>query len=169
MKNREIDLLNENLNPFQMVGKDWMLVTAGNEQGFNTMTASWGGFGVMWHKNVVTVVIRPQRKTLEFLNKSGYFTLSFFEEKYREALKFCGSHSGKEDIDKATQCGLTPYYLEGTTAFEQAKTVLVCKKLFAQEINEKSFIDKSLLSNYENGDFHIAFVGEIIKAVEIIK
>lgn len=167
MELREIDLMSEDLNPFKMVGKEWFLLTAGNEQGFNTMTASWGGFGVMWNKNVVTAVVRPQRKTMEFVQDSGYFTMSFFEEEHREMLKFCGSHSGR-DVDKVGICGLTPYFLDGTTTFTQAKKVFVCKKLFAQKIDEKSFIDKSLLSNYTNGDFHVAFVAEIIKAVEII-
>ena len=167
MNFQEIDLLKADLNPFKMVGKDWCLITAGNEQGFNTMTASWGGFGVMWNKNVVTIVIRPQRKTLEFIDESGYFTLSFFEEKHRETLKFCGSHSGR-DVDKVEVCGLTPFFLDGTTTFEQASKVIVCKKLFAQKIDPKSFIEKSLLSNYPNEDYHIAFVGEIIKAVEVI-
>ncbi len=165
MKFKELDLLTSDLNPFQMVGKDWCLITAGNEQGYNTMTASWGGFGVMWNKNVVTIVVRPQRKTIEFLDESGYFTLSFFEEKHRDALKFCGSHSGR-DVDKAAMCGLTPYYIDGTTTFKQAKTVLVCKKLFKQRIDPNSFIDKGLLSNYPNEDYHYAFVGEILKAVE---
>ena len=83
MELREIDLMSEDLNPFKMVGKEWFLLTAGNEQGFNTMTASWGGFGVMWNKNVVTAVVRPQRKTMEFVQDSGYFTMSFFEEEHR--------------------------------------------------------------------------------------
>jgi len=167
MEFRDFDLLTAELNPFKMVGKDWLLITAGNEQGYNTMTASWGGFGVMWNKNVVTVVVRPQRKTLEFLNESGYFTISFFDEKHRDALKFCGSHSGR-DVDKAAMCGLTPYFLDGTTTFTQAKKVFVCKKLFAQQIDEKSFIDKGLLTNYPNSDYHIAFVGEILRAVDTV-
>lgn len=167
MKFKAIDLLTADFNPFKMIGQDWFLITSGNEQGYNTMTASWGGFGVMWNKNVVTIVVRPQRKTLEFIDESGYFTLSFFDEKHRDTLKFCGSHSGR-DVDKAHMCGLTPYYLDGTTTFKQANKVLVCKKLFTQQIDPKSFVDKSILSNYPNEDYHIAFVGEIIKAVEVI-
>ena len=150
------------VNPFKMIGKDWTLITAGDESGWNTMTASWGGMGVMWGKNVVTAVIRPQRYTKEFIDSSELFTLSFFGEEYREALAFCGKHSGR-DVDKANETGLTPVFSDGTTAFEQAQTVIVCKKLFAQEITPESFIDKSLDDQwYPNKDYHIAYVGEIV-------
>ena len=37
-------------NPFDLIGKQWMLITAGNEEKCNTMTASWGGVGIMWER-----------------------------------------------------------------------------------------------------------------------
>ena len=40
-------------NIFDMIGTQWMLVTAGNKEKVNTMTASWGGAGIMWGKPVV--------------------------------------------------------------------------------------------------------------------
>lgn len=163
MKFKEFDLVSSNFNPFKEIGKDWMLITAGDENSFNTMTASWGGVGVMWHKNVANIVIRPQRYTLGFIESSDYYTICFFDEKYREALKYCGSHSGK-DVDKIKETGLTPMFIEGTTAFEEASTVLVCKKLYRQELTDDCILDKSLMSNYVNNDFHISFVGEITKA-----
>lgn len=36
------------LNIIEAIGKDWMLVTSGNQQSFNMMTASWGFAGYMW-------------------------------------------------------------------------------------------------------------------------
>lgn len=150
-----------NVNPFKMIGKDWMLVTSGDESGWNTMTASWGFMGVMWGKNVVTAVIRPQRYTREFLDNSEYFTLSFFDEKYRQALSYCGKYSGR-DVDKAAETGLTPVFVDGTTSFEQADTIMICKKLYVQDMDAGSFVDKSLDEKwYPNKDYHKAFVGEI--------
>ena len=55
-------------NPFTKIGSEWMLITAGTEEKYNTMTASWGGAGVLWNKNVVTCYIRPQRYTKEFVD-----------------------------------------------------------------------------------------------------
>lgn len=165
MEFKEFDIALSDFNPFKSVGKDWMLITAGDENGFNMMTASWGGFGIMWHKNVSNIVIRPQRYTLKFLEKCDYYTINFFDEKYRDALTYCGRHSGK-DVDKVKETGLTPMFIDGTTAFEEANTVLVCKKLYRQELTDDCFLDKSLLSNYVNNDYHISFVGEIIKALK---
>ncbi len=84
---KEVSPQTLNFNPFTRIGSDWMLITAGQPGDMNTMTASWGGAGVLWTKNVVTAYIRPQRYTKEFVDREDIFTLSFFDEKYRPALK----------------------------------------------------------------------------------
>lgn len=165
-----MNLLNLNLtqtdvNPFKSIGKDWFLLTSGNIDNYNTMTASWGSMGVLWNKNIVTVFIRPQRYTLDFIKQNDYFTLSFFDEKYKDALKFCGSNSGR-DVNKAKSTGLSAFEIENSVAFEQANSIFICRKLYCQQLNEESFIDKSLLSNYQNNDYHYAFVGEIVFAYQ---
>ena len=45
-------------NVIQLIGKEWMLVTAGNENSFNTMTASWGGMGYIWERPSTFIFIR---------------------------------------------------------------------------------------------------------------
>lgn len=165
MEFTEFDIVSENINPFDMIGKQWCLVSAGNENGFNMMTASWGGMGVMWNKNVVTTVIRPQRYTKKFMDSSDIFTVSFYPEACRKALQFCGSHSGIDCDNKAAEAGLTPKFIDGTVAFEEAETILVCRKLFVQKLTEDGFIDKSLIEScYPGKDYHYAYVAEIIKA-----
>ncbi len=151
--------------PFEMIGKDWMLISAGDENKYNTMTASWGGLGVLWNKNVVFAFVRPQRFTFEFLNDSDYFSCSFFEEKYRDALSFCGKYSGR-DYDKAKECNITPNFTEDAPYFDEAKTVIVCKKLYVQQMTEDSIIDESIKANYNCDDYHYVFVGEIVKVLE---
>ena len=40
---REISIKELNLNPYDKIAKEWMLLTAGGEsRGYNTMTCSWG-------------------------------------------------------------------------------------------------------------------------------
>ncbi len=51
---------------------------------------------VLWGKPVATVYIRPQRYTLEFVEREDTFTLCFFGEEYRKALALCGSKSGRD-------------------------------------------------------------------------
>ena len=167
MNFNQIDIQSENLNPFKKIGKDWYLITAGDENNYNTMTASWGFMGYMWNKNVVTIVVRPQRYTMDFIKKNDKFTLSFFDEAQKDVLKFCGTNSGR-DVNKAEATGIEPIAIEDSVTFKQAKQVFVCKKLYAQPLEEDCFIDKSLLSNYTNGDFHIAIVAEVEKIFDIV-
>ena len=151
-------------DPINKIGSQWMLVTAGDESGYNTMTASWGFAGVIWGKPCVQTVIRPQRYTKEFLDKNEYFSLSFFPEEQRKALALCGRVSGR-DVDKAAETGLKPVFTDGTTTFEQAELVLVCKKLYVQQLESSCFTERDLDgANYAAGDYHFAYIGEIVKA-----
>jgi len=149
-------------NIFEMVGREWMLVTAGNPDDFNTMTASWGGAGILWSKPVAFSFIRPQRYTYQFMQKYGYYTLSFFDENYRDALNLCGSRSGR-DTDKVKATGLTPVYSGDAVYFDEAKLVLICRKLYAQDLNLDSFTDKEIAGTYSGNDLHRAYIGEIEK------
>ena len=152
------------LNPFTKIGKEWMLITAGADaEHCNTMTASWGAMGVMWGKNVIETVIRHSRYTLEFVEKSEFFTVSFYPESQREALKFCGTHSGR-DCDKADESGLTPYFVDGTTAFEQAEMIFVCRRIFSQDMALENLSEDNYRW-YPDKDIHKAFIGEIVKVL----
>ncbi len=152
-------------NPFKLIGKDWMLITAGDKEKFNTMTASWGGVGIMWGKPVATAYIRPQRYTFEFIENGDYYTQSFFDEEYRDALKFCGSKSGR-DYDKVKETGLTPVVDDETGAvyFKEAKLVFICKKMYAQFLNEESALTEEVTKWY-NGDYHKMYMSEIVSVL----
>ena len=149
---------------FTRIGKEWMLITAGCEQAHNTMTASWGGLGVLWNKPVSTVYIRPSRYTMEFVEKESHYALCFFDESYREALTYCGRHSGR-DVDKCAQTGLTPCFDEAAPYYNEATLVLVCRKLYAQDMDPSLFLDESIENNYHGSDYHRFYIGEIEKVL----
>lgn len=151
-------------NVFEMIGKEWMLITAGKESKFNTMTASWGGLGVLWNAPVSFSFIRPSRYTYEFMEKETYYTLSILEPGHKKALQLCGSLSGR-DTDKVAQAGLTPVFDAQAPYFEQARLVLVCRKLYTQDLNPERFLDPAIMGNYKDGDFHRIYVGEIVKVL----
>lgn len=152
-------------NPFELIGKDWALVTAKDGEKCNTMTASWGGVGIMWNKPVAFTFIRPQRYTFELMENEEYYSLSFFEEDWRKALQYCGKYSGR-DVDKAKETGLTPCYDEKAPYFKEAKLVLVCKKLYAQTLNEESIVNEDVVApSYPNKDFHKMYISEILKVL----
>ena len=165
MKFEKIDITKENINPFQRIGQDWMLISAEKEGKVNTMTASWGMMGVFWGKNVVTVGIRPQRFTKEFVDANDTFTISFFDESYRKALNICGSVSGR-DKDKIKEAGLTPYFVDGTAAFEEANLILVCKKMYHGDILPENFEDETIDTKwYPQKDYHTMYISEILKVL----
>ncbi len=151
-------------NPFTLIGKEWMLITAGDISDFNTMTASWGGVGVLWKKNVCFIFVRKSRYTYEFIEKSDNITLSFFPEEYRKALSFCGTNSGR-DVDKCKETGLIPLETEtGSVSFEQAKLILNCHKLYYQDITLDNALDDDIKANYSDGDMHRVYYCEITEA-----
>ena len=154
--------LNENI--FRLFDDAWTLITAGNSASFNTMTASWGCMGILWNKPVAICFIRPHRYTYRFTEEFSSYTLSFFEEKHRDILKFCGSCSGRT-TDKIEETGLTPIVTRGgNMTFEQARLVFECRKIYAGNIMEENFVMKELIpKNYPGKDFHRFYIGEIEK------
>lgn len=145
----------------KLISDDWALVTAGNQEQWNTMTVSWGGLGELWGKDVAFIFIRPQRYTYEFLEREEYFTMSFFGGGYKKELALCGAKSGRE-IDKAKQTGLTPFFTGRAVAIEQAKLVLVCRKLAYQDIDPAGFLDRTIdAACYPAKDYHRMYVGAI--------
>ena len=103
---KQIDPAEITDNFIRAIGREWMLVTAGNRESCNTMTASWGLIGFIWGRPVAQFVIRPQRYTREFVDREERATLSFFSPEYRAALEYCGSRTGRTE-DKIRNAGLT--------------------------------------------------------------
>ncbi|MDR1406310.1 MAG: flavin reductase [Prevotellaceae bacterium] len=154
-------------NIVQVMSRDWMLITAGTQENFNTMTASWGALGHLWGKPVAFCFVRPQRYTFEFTEAQDYFTLCFFEEQYREALQICGTLSGR-DVNKVEKAGLTPRFLQsGNVAFEEARLIIECRKIYADFFDIGKFITGEIPSSiYPSGDFHKMYIGEIVNVWE---
>ena len=117
-----------NENPFNIIGKEWMLITAMKDGKVNTMTAAWGGLGVMWNKDVTFVVIRDSRYTKEFVDDADSFSLSFLDhEKYLKELGYIGKISGRDE-DKIKVCGFN-VEMEGEVPYiKEAEKVIICKK-----------------------------------------
>ena len=148
-------------NVVQQIGYDWMLITAGTKDDFNTMTAAWGGIGFLWKEPMATIFVRPQRYTYEFTEKYDMFTLCFFDSKHHEALKICGTKSGR-DIDKMKETGLVPLVSStGNVYYEQAKLVIECRKVYYDDINPDKFLDPRPDKNYPKKDYHRMYMGFI--------
>jgi flavin reductase (DIM6/NTAB) family NADH-FMN oxidoreductase RutF len=148
-------------NVVQLIGNDWMLITAGDKDNFNTMTAAWGGVGFLWKEPMVTIFIRPQRYTYQFVELNDTFSLCFFDESQHEALKICGTRSGR-DIDKMKATGLIPLISKlGNVYYEQARLVLECRKVYYDDIDPENFLDTNIDLNYPKQDYHRMYIGFI--------
>ena len=148
-------------NVFQEINKNWTLISAKNPEGkVNTMTASWGMMGELWGKEAVTVYIRQSRFTKEFVDAQDYFTLSLFDG-HKKELGVLGSKSGR-DGDKIAEVGFTVEEVEGQPAFAQSKCVLICKKMYQDDIKLGDMSAAIEDRWYGDKDYHTMYIGEIV-------
>lgn len=158
----EISWQDLNDNAIHMIGKDWMLVAAGTEGDYNMMTASWGTLGWLWERPVSTIYVRPQRHTHNYTEREGYYTLTFYDDPDKEALRLMGTVSGK-NFDKMNYEKLTPVVTpNGSIGFEEAYLIIECKKLYTTVLEESEFNDETPMEDmYPERDFHTVYIGEI--------
>ena len=162
----ETDILSVPENASRLIGRDWMLITAGDAVACNTMTASWGGLGYLWNRPVAFIFIRPQRHTYGFVERADFFSLSFFEPKFHEALNYLGTVSGRDE-EKIRTAKLSPVAAHNTVYFEEARLVMVCRKCYHQDLDPTHFLDSSIHKNYPSQDYHRMYIGEIVKTLAV--
>lgn len=149
-----------NFNPFDKIGKDWLLISATKDGQTNTMTASWGALGHLWNKDIAIVFIRPQRYTKEFVDENDTFTLSFFDDKHKE-LSYLGTNSGRNE-DKISKVGFHIEMVENQPTFKEAKEVFICKKLYVGKFEKENFVIPQIYNqSYPQDDLHYVYIGEI--------
>lgn len=156
-------------NALKLIGDDWMLITVKDEESgrANAMTASWGALGVLWHKDVCICFVRPQRHTHKLLAQENRFSVAFLPEEYRDALKLCGTKSGR-DTDKLAESGLHTLECDGVPVVAEAQVALICKKLYEDELKEDCFLESEVMATYKAKDFHTFYVCEIEEVYERI-
>lgn len=153
-----------NADSFDIFNKEWALLTAGDGESYNTMTISWGGLGTLWSKPVATVYVKPIRYTHEFMERSEYFTVSFYPETCRRALALLGMLSGR-DGDKVAQAKLTPRFLDNAVTFNEAKVTLVCRKIYRQELDTAQMPADVIENYYVSEAAHTMYIGEVVDIV----
>lgn len=149
-------------NIIKMISQDWMLITAGNAEKANMMTASWGGAGVLYNKPVAICFINPARYTYSIMEKSETFTLTFYPGEYKDVLQYCGTKSGRDE-DKIKGSGLTPVYTEnGAVAFSQACVIIECRKMLSQSLMLDSIENEQERNKRAMQPMHKMYIGEIL-------
>ena len=151
-------------NPFETVGKDWMALATGAKGKTNSMTISWGTAGVLWSKPVFIVYVSSDRYTKHLMDSNAYFTVMSFprEKKYKDALLYIGTHSGKDEPDKAATAGFaTEYTALGNPLFSEADMVFECKTIYREEF-KKDKLPADVQAMYEDMGIHTMYIGEVI-------
>ena len=161
----EIDPIKLSLNVVDLWKNQWLLLTAGTYHEYNMMTVAWGSIGCMWRMPFAQVVVRPQRHTHIYMEKSDSFTLCAFPEKYRKDLNTLGTISGR-DGDKLSKTDLTLMSSSkvSSPSYHEASLILECRKIFKQDIIPEGFIDKTIQNHYPAKDYHSVYFGEILTA-----
>ena len=167
MKLHPVEL--ERLTPeiLHVFGRQPPLLTAGDKTGLNTMTIGWCQLGRLWNLPVCTVYVRPERYTYQFMESHDYFTVSVLPEEAKKVTALCGSKSGRE-VDKVKECGFTVAQAEcGAPYFEEAELVLVCRKLYWQDMDPAHFLDPGIDGKwYPDQDYHRIYIGEIVECLK---
>ena len=152
-------------NAFDKIGKQWMLITASDGEKVNAMTASWGGLGVLWGKNVAYIFVRESRYTKEFIDKNDTLSLAFFDEDKKQMLGYMGKVSGRDE-DKIEKAGLTVEFKNGIPVFKEATETRLCRKMYAGPISPEDFVDAEIDGKwYADKDYHTMYVVEILDIV----
>lgn len=173
MSLKEVSYKDLSINPMTLFADDWAALATGTEGSSNAMCIAWGELGTLWergkHTNrlpVATVYVRPSRYTHDLMEREDTFTISFFDRAHKKAVAYLGSHSGRSG-SKYDAAGVTPIYADGTTYFEEARLVFVCKKLYEAPLVEEGFENADDFAfNYPHGDVHTMYVGQIVKVLQ---
>jgi flavin reductase (DIM6/NTAB) family NADH-FMN oxidoreductase RutF len=161
MKTIEINRLS--LIPFEILDDRWGIVVSGLKKP-NPMTVSWGSFGTIWDKPVVTVYVRPTRFSHKLLMEHDEFTLNILPATFKKALQICGTLSGK-NVDKWEESTLTTAKSSKikTPRVKEAELVFECKTVARVQMDKKDFLDPKIVKFYPKKDYHTLLIGEVLR------
>ena len=162
----KVEAVELNDNVFKLVGSDFMLITAGDENHYNSMTAGWGGWGILFNKPSTWCFLRANRYTLELMKQHKTYTLAYFPDEYKEQVLYFGSISGR-NTDKMKNASLSQVVTpNGNMAYKEAKLILECSLFEVSTVNPNDFYTEEGKKFAEEGfvdakDYHKIVFGQI--------
>ena len=123
-----------------------------------------GGTRLSLGQNVAFIFIRKSRYTKEFIDNGETFSMTFFDKKYKNDLKYFGAVSGRQE-DKFKTSGLNLNYHNDVPFVDEGNLAFICKKMAAVPITKDMFIDMDIdekwYSKANLDDYHTMYIGEI--------
>ncbi|MDR1129507.1 MAG: flavin reductase [Prevotellaceae bacterium] len=153
-------------NVFKRVGKDYTVITAGNLSHYNSMIASWGGWGILFDRPATWCFLRSSRYTLELMRREQTYTMSYFDEAHREDMMLFGKKSGR-DTDKMKESKLSSVQTPaGNMTYREARLVIECKLVEVTTVSPDDFLTEEgrkfvIDAHAETSDYHKIVIGEI--------
>lgn len=153
-------------NVFKLVGQDYSVITAGSDSLYNSMTASYGGWGQLFDNPTTWCFLRANRYTLELIKEGQTYTMSYFPDQYKKEVLYFGSKTGR-DTDKMKDNKLTFVKTpDGNITYKEAKLVIECKLVEVTTVNPDDFYTekgKTFVQDAKKdaNDYHKLVFGEI--------
>jgi len=163
---KKIEPTEINENVFKLVGQDFTVITAGDELHYNSMTASYGGWGQLFDNPVTWCFLRANRYTLEVMKECHTYTMSYFDDEYKEQVLFFGSKTGK-DTDKMKETTLTMVQTpSGNTSYKEARLIIECELMEITSVKPDDFYSQKgkdfVIEGYNDAkDYHKLVFGNI--------
>jgi len=150
---------------YQVMERDGLLLVSQAHPGKpNAMTIGWGSVGIIWGKPMFTVLVRPSRYTYGCIEKVPEFTVNVPTPALKDAVKFCGSRSGR-DVDKFARMGLTamPSAEISVPIIEECAIHYECRVVHRNDVQPDELARQIVTGCYAQGDFHRLYFGEILR------
>ena len=155
-----------NESAFEVIGQQWMLIGCEAGGRVNAMTASWGGFGVLWNRPVIYLWVRPERYTHLLLEEAHQFSVNILPGDMGECYRICGAVSGR-DTDKIARCALAVEHHTGIPFFSESRVSALCRLAYQQPMTAGGYCDFGFLENtLQKGNLHTLFIGEIVALLQ---
>lgn len=126
-------------NVFRLLSQDHTVITAGTDSLYNSMTASWGGWGQLFEKPVTWCFLNGSRYTLELIKKEEVYTMSYFPEQYKDQVIAFGSKSGRNSDKMKNHTFTMVKTPEGNISYKEAKLIIECKLFEVTSVNPDDF------------------------------
>ena len=148
------------------IGEDFSVLTAGDSNLYNSMVASWGGWGILFERPSIYHFLRSNRYTLELMRKKNTYTVSLFPAEYKDQIMIFGGSSGR-DSNKMKETTLTAVATpSGNITYKEAAVVLECKLSEVTTVTPDDFLNESdkqfvVDAHAETGEYHKMIFSEI--------
>jgi flavin reductase (DIM6/NTAB) family NADH-FMN oxidoreductase RutF len=151
---------------FTHTGTEYTVITAGHPSHYNSMVAGWGGWGILFNRPATWCFLRSSRYTLELMRKEQTYTMTYFDEAFREDILLFGMKSGR-DSDKMKESKLTSVQTpSGNMAYKEARLIIECKLVEVTTVSPDDFYTEESRNfiqeaHAETNDYHKIVFGEI--------